>query len=315
MILPSILKPVTTRFIRELMLASPPNADNARHISAASGMVVVGEFLYVIADDELHLGVFDKGGTGAGALARLFPGDLPDTPVERKALKPDLEALVRLPSFPGYPHGALLALASGSKPNRRTGAVLKLDESGRIAREPRPYDLTRLYSSLESRFSALNIEGAIVLGDELVLLQRGSKTQPESALIWFPLREIFRVANPKTANASPVAASRVQSFDLGMIEDAPLSFTDGAALPDGRIVFSTVAENTEDSYLDGPCLGAAIGIIGTNGHVETMHRLEPVKKVEGIHATVEGHHISLLLVTDADDARVPAKLLGAKIPV
>lgn len=305
---------VTTRFIRELTLASPPNADNAQHISAASGMVIVGGFLYVIADDELHLGVFNKNGAGAGALVRLFPGKLPDSSVERKALKPDLEALVRLPSFSGYPHGALLALASGSKPNRRSGVVLKLDEFGRIAGEPCPYDLTPFYSSLESRFPALNIEGAVVLGDELVLLQRGSKAQPESALISFPLREIFRATNPETANVPLIAPSRVQIFDLGAIEGALLSFTDGAALPDGRIVFSAVAENTEDSYLDGPCLGAAIGIIGTDGCVETMLRLEPTEKVEGIHATVEGDRISLLLVTDADDASVPAKLLGAEIP-
>lgn len=305
---------VATRFIRELTLASPPNTDDARHISAASGMVVVREFLYVIADDELHLGVFDGSGAEAGALVRLFPGELPSNPAERKALKPDLEALVRLPSFPEYPHGALLALASGSKLNRRTGVVLKLDESGRVTGEPCPYDLTPFYSSLERRFPALNIEGALVIGNELVLLQRGSKVQPESALISFPLREIFRVANPETANASPIAASRVQTFVLGMIEGAPLSFTDGAVLSDGRIVFSAVAENTEDSYFDGPCLGAVIGIIGTDGHVETMLRLEPTEKVEGIHATVESDRISLLLVTDADDASVPAKLLGAEIP-
>lgn len=315
MILPSIRKPVTARFIRELMLASPPDADSARHLSAASGMVVAGEFLYVVADDELHLGVFERSGARTGALVRLFPGDLPNTSAERKAFKPDLEALVRLPSFAGYPHGALLALASGSKPNRRTGAVLTLDESGGVAGEPFPYDLTPFYSSLENRFSALNIEGAVVIGDELVLLQRGSKAQPESALISFPLREIIRATNPETASAFPVAASRIQRFDLGAIEATPLSFTDGAALPDGRIVFSAVAENTEDNYLDGPCLGAAIGIIGTDSRVEAMLRLEPVEKIEGIHATVEGDRISLLLVTDADDANIPAKLLAAEIPV
>lgn len=305
----------STRFIRELTLASPPNADSARHISAASGMAVAGEFLYVIADDELHLGVLDRSGAGACTLVRLFPGELPNGPAERKALKPDLEALVRLPSFPGYPHGALLALASGSKPNRRTGAVLMLDESGRVAGQPCPYDLTLFYSSLESRFPALNIEGAVVLGDELVLLQRGSKARPENALISFPLHEIIRATNPETASAFPIAVSRIQIFDLGAIEGAPLSFTDGAVLPDGRIVFSAVAENTENSYLDGPCLGAAIGIIGTDGRVEAMFRLEPTEKVEGIHATVEGDRISLLLVTDADDASVPAKLLAAEIPI
>lgn len=305
---------LSTRFIRELTLASPPNADSARHISAASGMAVAGKFLYAIADDELHLGVFDRSGTGAGTLVRLFPGELPNDPAERKALKPDLEALVRLPSFPGHPHGALLALASGSKRNRRTGAVLKLDESGLIAGESCPYDLTPFYSPLESRFPALNIEGAVVLGDELVLFQRGSKAQPENALISFPLREILRAMDPETAIVFPIAASRVRIFDLGAIEGALLSFTDGAALPDGRIVFSAVAENTEDNYLDGPCLGAAIGIIGTDGRAETMLRLEPTEKVEGIHATVEGDRISLLLVTDADDANVPAKLLTAEIP-
>lgn len=305
---------LSTRFIRELTLASPQNADSARHISAASGMVVAGRFLYVIADDELHLGVFDTSGVEAGTLVRLFPGVLPNAPAERKALKPDLEALVRIPSFPGYPHGALLALASGSKPNRRTGAVLKLDESGLIVGEPRRYDLTPFYSPLESRFPALNIEGAVALGDELVLFQRGGKTQPESALISFPWREIIRATNPETASASPIVASRIQVFDLGAIGGAPLSFTDGAALADGRIVFSAVAENTQDSYLDGPCLGAAIGVIGTDGLVETMLRLEPTEKIEGIHATLEGDRISLLLVTDADDASVPAKLLGVEIP-
>jgi hypothetical protein len=306
---------VTTRFIRELTLASPPSADNTRHISAASGMVVAGEFLYVIADDELHLGVFDRSGAGAGTLVRLFPGKLPDTPADRKALKPDLEALVRLPGFPGYPYGALLALASGSRPNRRTGVVLELDGSGRVAGEPRPYDLAPFYSSLESKFPALNVEGAVVLGDELVLFQRGSKARPESALISFPLREIIRATNPETASVLPVAASRIRIFDLGAIEGAPLSFTDGAALPDGRIVFSAVAENTEDNYLDGPCLGAAIGIIGTDGRVQTIFPLEPTEKIEGIHATVEGERISLLVVTDADDAGIPAKLLAAEIPV
>jgi uncharacterized protein DUF6929 len=270
--------------------------------------------IYVIADDELHLGVFERSGAAAGSLIRLFQGELPEDPAERKALKPDLEALVRLPGFPGYPHGALLALASGSRPNRRTGIALQLDESGRIAGQPCPCDLTPFYSPLESRFPALNIEGAVVIGDQLVLLHRGSRAQPGSALISFRIHEIFRAMAPGATDLSPIAASQVRLFDLGMIEGVPLSFTDGAALPDGRIVFSAVAENAEDNYLDGPCLGAVFGIIGTDWQLETTLRLEPTEKVEGIHATVEGDRIHLLLVTDADDPGVPAKLLTAEIP-
>jgi hypothetical protein len=238
---------------------------------------------------------------------------LSDDPIERKALKPDLEALVRLPEFLGHPHGALLALASGSKPNRRRGVVLKLEACGRIHSQPSLFDLTPFYSSLESRFPALNIEGAVVLGSELILLHRGNKSRAESALIAFPLSAIFRAIISPDVASSPTHPSRIQPVDLGAIDGVPFSFTDGASLADGRILFTAVAENTDDSYLDGACVGAAIGIISEDGRVETVLRLEPTEKVEGVHARIDDDRIHLLLVTDADDPRVPARLLSATL--
>jgi hypothetical protein len=266
----------------------------------------------VIADDELHLGIFDACGQGEGRLVRIFPGGLPEDPALRKAAKPDLEALVGLPPFEACPHGALLALASGSRPNRRTGVVLALDEGSRLAGTFFPLDLSPFYLPLEASFPALNIEGAVVLGSELVLLQRASRMHPESALIYLSLDAVSRAAGSADIAASEPARMRI--VDLGMIGTTPLGFTDGAALPDGRIVFSAVAEHTEDIYLDGPCIGAALGIIGTDGQVETLHRLEPTRKIEGVHATIHGDLIRLLMVTDADDAEVPGELLGAEIP-
>jgi hypothetical protein len=158
----------------------------------------------------------------------------------------------------------------------------------------------------------LNIEGAVVLGTELALLQRASRTHPESALIYLSLDEVLRAMS--STNIATSTPARVRIVDLGTIEGVPLGFTDGAALPDGRIVFSAVAENAEDTYLDGPCIGAAIGIIGTDGQVEILHRLEPTQKVEGVHAMIDGDLIRLLMVTDADDANVAGKLLNAEIP-
>jgi hypothetical protein len=294
------------------MLALAQEEKTARHLSAASGMVVAGDFLYVIADDELHLGVFDARAQGEGRLVRIFPGELPADPALRKAAKPDLEALVRLPSFENHPHGALLALPSGSRSNRRTGVVLALDMDGRLTGTSLPLDLGPFYLPLETAFPALNIEGAVVLGTELVLLQRASRTHPESALIYLPLDEVLRAVDSIDIAASEPACARI--VDLGAIEGVPLGFTDGAALPDGRILFSAVAENAKDTYLDGPCMGAAIGIIGADGQVEPLYRLEPTDKVEGIHATIDGDLIHLLMVTDADDADVPGKLLSAEIP-
>lgn len=304
---------ISPRLIGPLMLASPPEAESARHLSAASGMVVAGDILYVIGDDQLHLGIFDIRMQGEGRLVRIFPGELPDDPALRKAAKPDLEALAGLPPSEHWPHGALLALGSGSRPNRRTGVVMELGVDKRLTGTNLPFDLSPFYLPLETRLPALNIEGALVLGAELVLLQRASRNQPASALIHLPLDEVLRATTSTHIAASQPA--RMRGIELGMIDGVPLGFTDGAALPDGRILFSAVAENSENTYLDGPCLGAVIGLIGTDGKVEIQHRLEPAHKVEGVHATVHGDFIDLLMVTDADDADVPGKLLGAQIPL
>jgi hypothetical protein len=105
----------------------------------------------------------------------------------------------------------------------------------------------------------------------------------------------------------------VRTYELGSIDDVPLCFTDGAALPDGRIVFSAVAEDTDNSYSDGPCAGAAVGILGSDGHLQNLERLVPGAKAEGIAAHVDGGRIQLHLVTDADDYKVPASLYAAQM--
>ena len=80
------------------------------------------------------------------------------------------------------------------------------------------------------------------------------------------------------------------------------------------MVFTAVAEDTEDTYNDGACLGAAIGIIASDGSLRFLDRLEQCHKVEGVSARVDGDAIRLLLVTDADDPDVPAGLFSASIP-
>jgi hypothetical protein len=256
----------------------------------------------VVADDELHLGCFDARGGHPGELVRLLPGLLPDKPKARKAAKPDFEVLVRLP------WGPLLAMGSGSRAGRCTGVVMPLDGAGAIAGPARTIDLEPLRESLLRRFASPNIEGGCVVAGELVLLQRANARDRVNALIRIPL----------AALESSVASGRWESAELRATEvelDAragpPLSFTDCAALPDGRIVFTAVAEDTRDSYHDGPCSAAAVGLLDLEGRVLQIAELEPRYKVEGVHAGGEAGAIRLLLVTDADDADVPAELLEA----
>ena len=133
---------------RELELEREAGASGPAHLAAASGVVEIGDFLYVIADDEVSLGVFPRRG-GRGRLARALPGALPRDPAERKEDKPDLEALTQLPPHPEAPHGALLALGSGSTPQRRRGVWLPLGADGALAGEPQPVELETLYAALE----------------------------------------------------------------------------------------------------------------------------------------------------------------------
>ena len=192
------------------------------HLSAASGLVRRGRRLIVVADDELHLGLFEEAEPGQGhlpstaangTLLRLLEGQLPKDTAQRKAVKPDLESLALLPPLPplpGCPAGALLALGSGSTLVRQIGVLIALDvqgaPNGRMAR----LDLKPLYAPLRKVFAQLNIEGALVVGTDLLLLQRGS--QSGSAAPCDPFTQKAK-ALPLPASDAPVWVSDPNNLD------------------------------------------------------------------------------------------------------
>jgi hypothetical protein len=296
--------PLPYQEIRRLDLAPGAHPRGLAFLSAASGLVRVRSRLYVVADDELHLGVFDADDTAPLHLVRLFDGELPAAEKARKARKPDLESLLLLPPGDDSPDGSLLALGSGSRPNRFAGALLRLDARGDPLGRARRIDLEPLYRDLAARFDGLNIEGACIAGDSLLLLQRGL-TPADSAAVRFDLAEMLAWIDGRLPGA-PRPRS-VRAIDLGRANGVPYAFTDGAALPDGSWVFSAVAEDRDDSYRDGPCVAAAIGVCGSDDTLQSIELLEPTRKVEGIEATLVGTTVRLGLVTDADDPHRPAE--------
>jgi hypothetical protein len=281
--------------IRDLDLAAATGPGRPLHLSAASGLVCVGDRLYVVADDELHLGAFRTGSAAPGHLIRLFEGALPASKSKRKKHKPDLEALAWLPAQVGHPHGTLLALGSASLANRRVGALLSLDAQGDVMGAPRTLDFSALFVPLEERFAGLNIEGATANGNEFWLLQRGNKGDRQNAVIRYSLVAFLDALNSdEVGEIEPIGFS---DFDLGEIDGIPLGFTDGAALPDGRLVFSAVA---------------AIGIVERD-EVRDLRPLDRPYKIEGVSARANDNGIDLLLVTDDDDPSIPAGLFWARI--
>lgn len=303
---------IQTKHVRSLQLLSGSAPGRPLHLSAASGLVRIGSNLYVIADDEHHLGVFSTSIDTPGRLLRVLPGTLPESKDARKAVKPDFEALAFLPASESLPFGALLAVGSGSTAARKRAVILPVDAAGAVNAPPRVVDLSPLYDRLGSHIKEINIEGAALQGDRLTLFQRGNLNNPKSACVSLNLLD-FQAITSGTISAKDDIGFRVTEYALGEIRGVPLCFSDAVALPNGDLVFCAVAENTGDSYNDGTCVGAAVGIIKADGLLHSVLPLAHPHKVEGIEASVQGSLVHILLVTDADDPEQPALLLSADI--
>jgi hypothetical protein len=294
--------------LRDLTLGRHTHTPGQRHVSAASGLVCANGRAYVVGDDEHALAVF-RDAEAPGHTLPLFEGKLPAGKKARKQRKPDTETLLLLPASPAWPHGALLTLGSGSRPQRCRGACLALGADGELLLAARRLDLTALYDPLRQRFGDLNIEGAFISQREFVLLQRGHRGGSPSASVHYALPALMRWLHGRGPAPAP---QRIRRHRLGQVDGVPLTFTDGAALPDGRWVFTAVAEATDDSVADGACVGSAVGVMTAQGKVQALFAVPGREKVEGIAVRLFGRTVELCLVTDADDPRIASRLLRSR---
>ncbi|MBC7994126.1 MAG: hypothetical protein H7Z15_12900 [Rhizobacter sp.] len=305
--LPFTTQALAAEPLRSLTVNAAEHPRGQPHFSAASGLVCAHGRAYVVSDDEHHLAVF-RDLHSPGVLHRILPGDLPQSKKARKQLKPDLEALLLLSDGN---HSALVAFGSGSRPNRDTGIVIPLGARGEPSSRVQRFDLKPLYEPLRAALGEINIEGAMLLGGSLVLLHRGISGESVNAAVHYRLSELRAVIQGKRHTVAPRA---IKPYRFGAIDGVDLGFTDGAALPGGRWLFCAAAENTADSYADGPCRGSALGVVDADGEVVALHRLaDTALKVEGIAARAHAAGIDICLVTDADDPRLSSQLLFTRL--
>lgn len=295
---------------RTLTLTQPERPQGRAHVSAASGLVRAGAWLHVVADDSLFLATFPLEGEAPGELMRLWPGELPEDEKERKARKPDLEALCRVEGLASAPHGALLAVPSGSTPGRMKGRLVPLAADGRVGGEGHEVDFTALYAQLARELGPLNIEGAGVTGARLRLLNRGNGDAGVDAGVDLDLGRVLRALEAGEP-PQPDVVRTTRRWELGRAGPVRLSFTDVAPLPDGRMVFTAAAEDTRDAYQDGAVVGSAVGVLAPDGTPLFLDGVDAKVKLEGVDARLEAGRIHLLLVADADDPQVAAPLFEA----
>jgi hypothetical protein len=189
--------------------------------------------------------------------------------------------------------------------------LLPLDKEYRPKRRPHRIDATPLFARLEREIGEVNIEGGWIWGDRLYLLQRGNRGKAPNAIIGWALAPLLRALVHE--HVLPEQAPLVlREIPLGNVDGVTVGFTDGTPLPDGRWMFSAVAEDTGDAYHDGRLAGAFVGMAGPRHGLHWLRRISPDYKIEGIELDARSKKPRLLLVSDADDPGQPAWLLEAR---
>ena len=259
-------------------------------VSAASGLAVRDGVAHVIADDGERLRRYRLDGD---RLPDVPAADGPEAPIAKPA-KPDFEALLDLPD------GRIIAFGSGSRSNRER--ALLFDPRRGLAR---PLDLAPLYARLRAELGAINIEGAVRFGEHWVLGHRGLGRSP-SALVWLDGTAALPTG---AATLSAAAVRSISAVALPDLDGVPLALTDLARHPTIGLHFLAAAEATDDPYEDAPCAGSVIGHFDAALRPESIARLRPDLKAEGLAWwQPDDGPGRWLVVADADDGAIPSSL-------
>lgn len=271
-------------------------------LSAASGLVVLDGLAWVVADDQLTLRAYPLDGAGRSRSIALDPAAVPVAGVALpKKSKPDLEVLFDAGD------GRLVALGSGSRPNRCRGFSIGLADGSVDT-----IDLSLAYESPRLRSAPLNVEGAARLGDTLILAHRGLSAADPSRILVFDAQACLAAQRGRW----PASALRsIITVELGTLAGVPLGFTDLALHPRRGLHYLAVAERTDDAYADGEVVGTVFGRLDAGFRPTTLGRLRPDHKCEGLAWWKADHAADHWLgVTDADDPVQPARLLSFVAP-
>lgn len=263
---------------------------------AASGLARWGAELVMVQDDAASLALLDPTTGLATAVALPNPeGRRFDPDHAPKRLKPDLESCL-VATIDGRQR--VLAFGSGSTERRERVAIFDPPRAELVA-------APALYRALREHIGggALNVEGAVVVGDRVWFFQRGNGgaypavAHVDLATLW---AHLHGGPAPAIEGARRVA--------LGAIDEVPLGFTDADATDHTWWLGS--AEASPNTYDDGAVVGSAIGVL--DGPFAIIREADGAcfrGKAEGL--VVEGAHA--WVAVDPDDPNQPAELLSISL--
>lgn len=273
------------------------------NLPSGSGLAVVESAIYIVGDDSPWLFKYSKDFEPLNKYLLLegFPleGRIP------KAVKPDFESMAEVQEGGNT---SLLIFGSGSISPERD-MLIKVDTQQ--MENPQVFSLTTFYDHLLFLMGGsradLNIEGALVIKEELFLFNRADN-------------QIF-VVNWKNLLKSLQDEKAIRSLDIRQFKiDLPdregviAGFSGACFVPEqNKILFTATLEATEDWIADGEILGSYLGVLDLNklseGKAEKLFLVlgedgQPIKdKLESlaIHNLREDGALRLVAVADNDD--------------
>lgn len=252
------------------------------YITAASGIVQKGDRLYVVSDDELGIISLRVDLKEKATYHNVFKGTLPSDEKLRKIKKPDLECLTIF-------ENSLLLIPSGSKPNRFQGALINLDTFN-----IKELSFMNVFNKLYESIKELNIEGAVIFDDNILLFQRGNGKESKNAVIKLNLNSFLKDKSEQV---------EIKTVNLGAIKGIPQGFTDATILKN-KIHFLSVSEGSFSTYDDGEFLGASLGVMTFDGEILSSTPIDLPFKPEGLTFIND----ELYVVTDSDNRQIESKL-------
>jgi Family of unknown function (DUF6929) len=307
-------------------------ADRPKHVRAGSGIAWSGERMVLIQDDADYIALIDStAGAGPGGVAGLrLKSPAGGHLGKQGGGHLQLEAVLTAKDWRGE---FVLAFGSGSTPQRRHIARVRL---GGGDTELSVFETRKFYAALEElpefATSTLNIEGVALLAkgvegrDGVRLFHRANGKvrpgadagQPLSATVDVRLDALLAYLDRAKRDPNATLGTdllNVRRYDLDEAGDVPFTFTDAAAMADGRVLFIAAAEKCEDAGIDGENFGTSLGIIDPDGSARFAIIVErdgtPTKrKAEGV--AVRNDKSAYIVIDPESDDR-PATLCTVDI--
>ncbi len=282
---------------------------NETFLTAASGLVRTETKIYVVADNDLKLGILDIE-DGSRTLDAILPGVLPIDEKARKKEKPDFESMFRV-SDARLPSDGLVAFPSGSTEKRFTAVYVPTRADGSVNLNGIvKFDLTPIFRPLVEKYGAINIEGSLIEGDRLVLFHRGNSEGDSNKIFEFKKSDFIDLIMGIN-NENKIDLLSTQIIDVGELDGVKLTVTD-IALFENRRFFIAAAENTTNPIDDGEVMGTVLGEVSSGGKVKIYGTLIR-QKAEGLSLRRVGQSVEVSMVTDNDDPHCPSELLEFRI--